>query len=238
MTTRLIGSIVLLLVCLGGADALGQTSSIGAKQRRNATDKPIATPPREAPLGPRNVVYDRHSWIAVSPVPPKMFRPGDLLTIIVRERRQWEAEADLERKTRLNIGSELESFLKLTGGGVGAAEFRRGQPNIEYRLNQRLTSEGDSSREDKLTTRITARIIDVKPNGLLVLEGRESVVHDDEVATITITGTCRKEDVTADNTILSTQLADKEIAVSNAGALRSAATRGWLLKLLDLFKPF
>ncbi|MCH7884166.1 MAG: flagellar basal body L-ring protein FlgH [Planctomycetes bacterium] len=230
--------IMLVAAYSSGAGVLAQTSSIGAQERRKTKDQPVAKRPREAPPQPRNAVYERHSWSAVAPIPPKTFRPGDLITIIIRERRSWAAEADLERKTRLEISSELEDFIKLTGNGVGASTFRRGAPNIEYRLNQRLISEGDSSRADRLTTRMTGRIIDVKPNGLLVLEGRESITHDDEVATITITGTCRKEDVTADNTILSTQLVDKKVVVVNQGALRSAATRGWILKLLDLVKPF
>ena len=236
--TRWSGFIVLVAAYSGGAGVLAQTSSIGAQERRTSKDQLVAKPPREAPPRPRNAVYERHSWSAVAPIPPKTFRPGDLITIIIRERRSWEAEADLERKTRLEIRSELEDFIKLTGGGVGGSTFRRGTPNIDYRLNQRLISEGDSSREDRLTTRMTGRIIDVKPNGLLVLEGHESITHDDEVATITITGTCRKEDVMADNTILSTQLVDKKVVVVNQGALRSAATRGWVLKLLDLLKPF
>ena len=83
---------------------------------------------------------------------------------------------------------------------------------------------------------MTGKIIDVKPNGLLVIEARAKVEHDEEISTITLTGTCRKEDVTADNTILSTQIADKHVAVKNEGALRAVSTRGWIPKLLDLIK--
>lgn len=214
-----------------------QTSSIGARKRSEKPAKTPQQPTREEGPKPRNATYERHSWINVAPAPPKKYHPGDLLTIIVRERREWEAESDLERRKRYDLRSQLDDMIKLTDGGVGAATFQRGHPNIDYKLDQRLRSEGDSSREDRLTTRVTARIIDVKPNGLLVLEGRERIAHDEEVAFITITGTCRKEDVTADNSVLSTQLADKEIVVTTEGALHSAAARGWLLKLLDLLKP-
>jgi len=71
-----------------------------------------------------------------------------------------------------------------------------------------------------------------------VIEAKASVQHDDEISMITLTGVCRKEDVTADNTILSTQIADKNIVVVNEGALRAASSRGWILKLIDLIKPF
>ncbi len=72
---------------------------------------------------------------------------------------------------------------------------------------------------------------------LAVVEGRAVVVHDEETSKVTITGTCRKEDVTADNTVLSTQIANKVVSVDNQGALRAASSRGWLLRLLDLLRP-
>ncbi len=193
---------------------------------------------REAPPRPRNATYDEFSWISVPPRRPKKFKPGDIVTIIIRERRRWEADADLETRKRFDLRSELDAFLKVTGGGVGAAAFRRGKPTIDYRLNQKLRNEGDTSREDELTLRLAATIIDVKPNGLLVLEGRARIVHDEEISVITVTGSCRMQDVTADNTILSTQIADKEVVVDNEGALRAASTRGWILKLIDWLKPF
>lgn len=215
----------------------GQTSSLGARQRIADAGKVEEKSPREAPPRPRNLVYEKYGWTVMAPTPPKAFRPGDLITIIVREQRQWEADSDLETKKKFDIRSELDAFFKPTDGGLGAAGFRRGKPNVDYTFDQKYKSEGDSSREDKLTTRLTARILDVKPNGLLVLEGRAKIVHDEESSQITLTGTCRKEDVTADNTVLSTQIADKQVVVSNAGALKSAATRGWITKLLDALKP-
>jgi len=218
---------------------VAQTSSLGAHKRQLDVNKSgVELEMREAPPRPRNFVYERYGWIASTPVPPKMFKPGDLLTVIVREQKKWEADADLETKNKFDVKSELEAFVKPTEGGLGSAMFRRGKPNIDYKYNLKNKSEGDSSREDKLTTRLTGKIIDVKPNGLLVIEARAKITHDEEVSEITLVGTCRKEDVTADNTVLSTQIADKEVVVGNKGALRSAATRGWIAKILDAVKPF
>jgi flagellar L-ring protein precursor FlgH len=227
-----------VLLAAGAVPAIGQTSSVGIRERATVANKATAFEGRETIRQARNMVYERFGWTAATPVPPKTFKPGDLLTIIVREQRKWEADADLETKNKYDVNSTLDAFVKPTQGGLGAAEFRRGKPNIDYSFNQKLKKEGDSQREDRLTTRLTAEVIDVKPNGLLVLEGRAKIVHDEETSEITLTGTCRKEDVTADNTVLSTQIADKEVVVSNKGALRAAASRGWIAKLVDLLRPF
>ena len=230
--------LILIAAALVTDGVAAQTSSLGAKERTDDAGEAAALAPREAPKIERNAVYERHSWVTVRPVPPKTFKVGDLLTIIVREQRRFEADADLETRKKLSIQSELEAFLKLTDGGVGSAAFRRGKPNVDFTYNKRLKSEGDTEREDSLTLRLSGTIIDVKPNGLLVLEAKARVQHDDEISVITLTGTCRKEDVTADNTILSTQIADKDVVVKNEGALRAASSRGLVLKLIDWLRPF
>ncbi len=236
--TRNNAMLVTLAALLLGSNAFGQTSSLGAKQRKLEASRVPKVVPREATVRERNPVYERYSWVTLTPAPPKKFKPGDLLTIVVRERRKYEADADLETKKEFDIKSELDAFIKGTAGGIGAADFRRGKPTIDYKFQNTLKHEGDTNREDKLTTRLTASIIDVKPNGLLVIEATSRIQHDDEISTITLTGTCRKEDVTPDNTILSTQIADKAMTVSNEGALRAASRRGWIPRLLDLLRPF
>jgi flagellar L-ring protein FlgH len=218
--------------------AHAQTSSLGAKARHRLAESPEPAPAREEPRSTRNAVYDEHSWIVTRAPKPKKFRPGDLLTVIIRESKQWQAESDLQTKNQWDVSSQLNDFVKLNDGALGAAQFASGHPNIDFKYKNQVRNKGDSSRDDKFTTRMTAKIIDVKPNGLLVIEGRARIVHDQEITNVTITGTCRKEDVTADNTILSTEIADKDVVVQNDGALKSTATRGWILRLIDLLKPF
>jgi flagellar L-ring protein precursor FlgH len=227
-----------ILMALDCAWASAQTSSIGARQRQSEATMPPEFATREAPKIQRNAIYERHSWITVKPTPPRTFKVGDLLTIIVRESRKFEAEAELDTKKQFDIKSELEAFFKLTRGGLGETGFQRGKPNVNYKFDNELKGEGDAKREDSLTTRLTGKIIDVKPNGLLVIEARAGVQHDEEISTITFTGTCRKEDVTADNTVLSTQVADKSVVVNNEGAVRAASRRGWIPRLIDAVRPF
>lgn len=228
----------LLITLIMTFDAFGQTSSLGAKKRQENLNRPVQQLSREAPPQPSNKVYVKHSWISVPPLKPKTFSPGDLLTIIVREKRQWIAKTTLNAKKELDIASDLNAFIKLTGGGIGASAFRRGKPIIDYQLEMEQKGKGDAQRRDSLITRLTVKVIDVKPNGLLVFEGRAKIAHDDEVSVITLTGTCRKEDVTANNTILSTQIADKILTITNSGTLRNVTKRGWFMKILDMINPF
>lgn len=225
------------LVAATAPSAFAQISSLGARQRAAAGGEAIPAESQEDPRPRTNSVYAAYSWISVAPPGPRLFKVHSLLTVIVRQQRSFEIEADLKTQKKWDIKSELEAFFKPTDGGLGSANFTRGKPNVDYSFNNKLDSKGDTSREDRLTTRITCRIIDVKPNGLLVIEGRGRIQHDDEISTIILTGTCRKEDITPDNTVLSTQIADLNIDIKNEGALKAAATRGWIPKLIDWLKP-
>jgi len=230
--------LIVSCACALNSAVRAQTSSLGAQQRKEVAERPVSIGMRENPQPQRNFTYEQHAWISLPPPLIKQYKVGDLLTVIVREQKSFEAESDLETQRKYDVKSELDDFVKFTNGGIGASTFQRGMPNINYKFDTKAESEGDTKREDRFTTRITSTIIDVKPNGLLVIEATSRVEHDEEIAVITLTGTCRKEDVTADNTVLSTQIADKNVVIRNEGALRSASSRGWLTKLFDKVKPF
>ena len=62
-------------------------------------------------------------------------------------------------------------------------------------FTQDYKSQGDASRKDTFTSRVTAQVLDVKPNGTLVLEARKFIRIDTETLNIVLTGTCRKDDI-------------------------------------------
>ncbi len=228
------------------APASGQTSSIGrrhAKQVRSAPDKPGGS--GKAMADPRNLLrrkgnptLEKHSLTAVKVKPPRTFKVHDLITIIIREQRKFESDSELETKKKFDLKSQLNAIFEPVNGTLGAASFLNGKPNIDFKFNNRLKHEADKEREDRFTTRITGEVIDVKPNGNLVIQATAHMTFDDEVTVVTLTGVARGGDVTPDNSVLSTQLADKVIKVTNSGAVRDGSRRGWITRLLDLLRPF
>lgn len=229
---------VMAAACVSVAEAEAQTSSLGARQRKADEQSPpvVTLPERAAPKV--HPVVARHSWTAIEPPKPKTFKVNDLITIIIREQRRFKADAELKNERSFELKSDVTAFLDFVDGGVGTARFKRGRPNVDYTLESTSDNSGEMKRTDRLTTRITVKIIDVKPNGTLVLEGKARIQHEKEISDITITGICRKEDVSADNTVLSTQIADKHVVIDNKGAVRDGAKRGWITRLLDFVNPF
>src|SRR5688572_26467017 len=180
------------------------------------------------------------SYYAV-PVPePKVIRKHDLVTIIVREESEYSSEGGAELTREARLEAAIDAFVKLNldnveieGGAIGAEP-----PRIDLSGSREFKGEGTVDRTDSFTARITAEVLDVKPNGTLVLQARKRIKTDDEEQVFVLSGTCRAEDITADNTILSTHLHDPELVKTHKGTVRNATRRGWGGRLLDAISPF
>ena len=179
------------------------------------------------------------SLIAVPRMPPRKFKVEDLITIIVRQQKKYEADAKLDTKKQWDLTGKLNEWFRFyPGTHLGEDQLSNGKPGFDLKFQNRLKSDADSEREDKFITRIQATVIDVKPNGNLVLEATQAETHDEEEFEITVTGVCRSEDVTPDNSILSTQIAELRLEELNKGAVRDATRRGWAPRILDWARPF
>jgi flagellar L-ring protein precursor FlgH len=80
---------------------------------------------------------------------------------------------------------------------------------------------------------IAVVVIDVQPNGNLVVAGTRSVTVNDETRTLRISGLVRPLDVTPNNTVGSAQVADARIAITGEGANTRQVTRGPIGQLFD-----
>ena len=187
---------------------------------------------------PQNEVLLLASMWAVAPPKPRKLLVHDLLTIIVREEKRSSSDSDLKREKKWKIQAELQKWIRLNKQDHLIPQlFADGNPAIDLNYNDKYEGKGGTERKDTLITRVTAEIIDIKPNGLLVLQATKDIRVDNDRQQVTLTGTCRTEDVTPQNTVLSTQLADAKIDIQHTGPSRDAARRGWLARAWDFIRP-
>jgi flagellar L-ring protein precursor FlgH len=192
---------------------------------------------RGASAGSRNPLLDETSFIAVTPPEPRTFALHEIVTIIVIENKRFQTDAQTKTERNFDFEAALQAWIKFTECKLGAQDFIRGEPEIDFSTESEIDNKGKLKRQDKLTYRIACEVIDVKPNGNLVLEARRRLYHDEEEIVATLTGMCRSADVSADNTVLSSKVADLDFSASHTGAMRDGTRRGWLTRLVDLFRP-
>lgn len=222
--------------------AWGQSSSLFLQGEQGpAEQKPLAQGFADADLGQLelgNEVLQQSSFVSVELPEPRKFRVHDLITILVKEKKKYESEADVEQGKEVGLKATLAKWFRIHNHKWMQQGFEGGVPEIDFSLSGDWEGDGKVEREDEFTTRITAEVIDVKPNGNLVLQARTRITNDEEEQVVMVTGVCRSVDVSADNTVLSTQVADLVVQVRHGGALRDTTRRGWIPRALDWLRPF
>lgn len=106
-------------------------------------------------------------------------------------------------------------------------------------LSTTTSGQGQTQRESRILATISARVVEVLPNGNLVIQGVRTVKRNRDLEYITITGIVRPQDIEADNSVLSTKISDLYVEYSGKGPSSEATSGpGILTRLLQLFWLF
>jgi flagellar L-ring protein precursor FlgH len=180
------------------------------------------------------------SYFSVPEPEPKIIKKHDLVTIIIREESEMTSDGKSDLKKSADLDMRLDEWVKLNlhnwelqGGAQGTSP-----PSVKASGSRNLKGEAKLERTDHFLARITAEVLDVKPNGTFAIQARKFIKKDDEEQEFIITGVCRGADVTPDNTILSSQVYNLELVTNHKGAVRDTTKRGFIPKLLDFINPF
>lgn len=162
---------------------------------------------------------------------------GDLLTIIITE----ETLASKDAKSSSSKKSSLSGSANFAHPVLDNRETPWTNATLPaYALETSRSFNGDGAIEnkEKFTASITVRVIDVLPNGNLLVEGKRTLLIQDESMEVTLSGTVRTADIDRENTILSSNIADASIQYRSKGPLVSNQKRGIVTKLWNWINPF
>jgi flagellar L-ring protein precursor FlgH len=179
---------------------------------------------------------------------PRARAVNDLLTILIVEQSASSRSANTSTSkgtTRTATVTKFPTFFDpvsrkaikpLTQPLVGYKDpstYLQDSLNLDLSGKASHDGKGSIDRTDKVTGRIAARVVKVLDNGNLMIEGRRSLVVNDETQVITISGIVRQQDITSANTVESNQIADAEVQMEGNGVLSEAQRPGILYRLLD-----
>ncbi len=156
---------------------------------------------------------------------------GDVLTIVISETQTVKNLEKTELKNDASIDASLNTWTIFEN-------LFDTLPAVSGSSNRNMISDARYDKQGVLQTRISVLVIDVMPNGNMLVEGRRRIVMDQETKTIRFTGIVRPYDVSSLNTVLSENVANASIAYEGQGPLTAATGRGWLSGLLDFVWPF
>ena len=166
----------------------------------------------------------------------KARRKGDILTILIDEQASASKQAatDTGRKTEITAG--IPNFL-----GLEQTSFKTWMDlskMISASTDSTYAGTGSTNRKDNLSATISAKVVEVLPNGNMSIEGRRNVRVNEEDQFIRVEGTVRPKDIRPDNVIASSMIADARITYSGKGLVSDQQRPGWLKQIVDKVWPF
>lgn len=161
---------------------------------------------------------------------------GDLLTIVIRENTAVDNKDERAQEKDTEIGGVF-NFSGSTSGNGGtnsaAADF-------DSKTTSKRTFDGSAEYtvERAFQDRVTVQVLDVLPNGNLVVGGKRRQTVSGELRTLLVSGIVRPFDVRSDNTVESRDVANLEVAYHGQGPESSFSNQGWLGRLTNKIWPF
>jgi flagellar L-ring protein precursor FlgH len=158
---------------------------------------------------------------------------GDVVTIIISEEHKVDnkVKRDLERKSSQSIDFDSKDLK------VGSLHPI---PDVKVGVGSDKSLEGKSDYKDErsIEDRITAVVEDIHPNGNLVVIGSLSRDVNGDKQTIQVSGIVRPSDISYDNVVSSSQVANFQLVALSEGATADYTKPGWLGKILNAVWPF
>jgi flagellar L-ring protein FlgH len=163
---------------------------------------------------------------------------NDIVTIVIDESSSGKNQASTNTSKDTKTNSGISALLGLETSITKANPNMGGSISVGGTSTNSLKGAGDTSRGGTLQARLTARVVRVLDNGNLLIEGRRQMTLNAEDEFIVITGVIRTADITAENAVLSSNIADARILYTGSGVLADKQHPGWLTRALDWGWPF
>ena len=181
-----------------------------------------------------------YTLYAVPEPQAKVLKKHDLVNIVVQEVSQYASTGTTDLKRNADFDAKVDQFIALNLKSLTLRGTGTGTNPVEAKLEGSRDFKGDASvdRSDTFTLRLEAEVIDVKPNGTMVIQARKHIKTDDEDTNVILTGTCRVQDVDSTNSVLSTDLHDLDLVKKSKGAVRDTTKRSVIGRFLDFVNPF
>ncbi|MEJ5259293.1 MAG: flagellar basal body L-ring protein FlgH [Anaerohalosphaeraceae bacterium] len=159
---------------------------------------------------------------------------GDVLTIVISESHK------VDNKVKQDLSRSSERSFEVGGDDISIGHVLPSVSKVKVDLDSKKSLSGKSDYKDerKIEDRITVVVMDIHPNGNLVVMGTRTREVNGDMQTIQVSGIVRPRDIRFDNTVRSEQVANFQMVAVNEGVTKDFTKPGWLGKFLDKIWPF
>lgn len=164
-----------------------------------------------------NSLYSDDGYVSLHSDKKKLSQ-GDIVTVLIYEQASASTSA----------GTDTERDTEISGTVTGTNTNRRAGLDV----GSDFSGGGSISRQGKLIASVSVKIKEVLESGDMFIQGQQLIEFNDETQHINIEGTIRPSDITPENTVLSSRIADAKITYRGDGLLGKQQKPGLFSKLM------
>jgi flagellar L-ring protein precursor FlgH len=163
----------------------------------------------------------------------RAMRPHDLIQVVVSESLAASTDGTVKNSRASNANSGISGLVGTLHAGNALQNL------ITQNSSSGLSAQGASATTSSLTTTFGGQVVDVLPNGMLVIEAARQVEFSQQTQTIILRGLVRPEDISQQNQVLSTAISSMELEVRGKGIVNDATHRqNPIVRLLEQLLVF
>jgi len=208
---------------------LAVPAAVEAKKDKIAPDAfSVSMPDPAPPPPPANGSIFQGSYVALTSG-GRAGQVGDIVTILLVERT-------VAAKSN-SAGTTRDGSIGLTPPATGPLSLFD-PSDVAMSGNQAFKGKGDAAQSNTLSGEVSVTVAAVYPNGTMLVKGEKLLTLNRGDERVQISGIVRAIDISPDNRILSTRVANAHIRYVGKGEIARASQQGWLQRFFSIISPF
>jgi flagellar L-ring protein FlgH len=196
-------------------------------KRQPVVDGPEPTPIYNSPTAP-GAIFSLGNYVPLTSG-SRAAREGDVITIVLLERTSASNSS--------SAATERGGSFGLTPPSTGPFSLFK-TSDVSASGNQSFKGKGEIAQSNLLTGEVSVTVTAVYPNGTLLVRGEKQLTLNRGIERIQISGLVRNSDISPDNRVASTRVANAKIAYTGKGEIARASRQGWLQRFFSKISPF
>ncbi len=221
------------MVCIAAVLFFAAASHAGVHKLKPGVSPPKTTPPqaaldayikrvraqKAAEVKTPGSIWSPEGMLVRLGTDAKAVRVHDVVSIVVTESLAASTDGQVKNSRASNASSSLTALF-------GALKTSNNLQNLLGQTSASgLTAQGQSTTNSSLVTTFGAEVMDVLPNGMMVVQATRQLTFSQQTQLISLRGLVRPEDVSAQNQVLSTAMTDLELEVTGKGIVNDSTYR-------------
>ncbi len=245
LRTRLL--VTTTLIALTGCNAFDRMQEIGDAPALSSIQDPTHAPgytPVKMPMPPPSLAIQQPNslWQTGARAffrDQRAQRVGDILTVVVTIDDQAQLQNETKRSRQNSDTAGLTNFFGFESHLHNLLP-KAVDPTSLVDANSDSSNDGKGSidRQEQISLRVAATIVQVLPNGNLVLSGKQQVSVNYDLRQLSISGIIRPQDIAADNTVTYDQIAEARIEYGGRGQVQDVQQPRYGDQIFDILMPF